>query len=177
VKQLDSTGLKRLHREWRHRTAWRVALALDSVQTPANVGSIARTAAAYRVEHLWLAAATPPPTHPAARKTALGTDRYFTWSTVASGAEAVAEAHAAGYRAVGIELADDALPLFDLPLGPATCFVLGHEDHGLAGATLAACDDVAFVPQVGRVGSLNVAAAAAIALYEARRQEWNASTP
>ena len=37
---------------------------------------------------------------------------------------------------------------------------------------LAACDAVAFVPQLGRVGSLNVATAAAIAIYEARRQAW-----
>jgi tRNA (guanosine-2'-O-)-methyltransferase len=172
VKQLDGTGMKRLHREWRHRTAWRVALVLDGVQTPVNVGSIARTAAAYRVEHLWLAGATPPPTHPGARKTALGTDRYLTWTAVSSGAEAVAAARADGHRVVGLELADIAVPLFDVALGPATCFVLGHENHGLGAATLAACDDVAFVPQVGRVGSLNVAAAAAIALYEARRQEW-----
>jgi tRNA (guanosine-2'-O-)-methyltransferase len=41
-------------------------------------------------------------------------------------------------------------------------------------AGLAACDVVAFVPQVGRIGSLNVATATAIALYEVRRAEWAA---
>ena len=44
-------------------------------------------------------------------------------------------------------------------------------------ATLAACDDVAFLPLLGRVGSLNVATAASIALYEARRQSWAAAPP
>ena len=54
---------------------------------------------------------------------------------------------------------------------PATRATL-TEDHGLTPATLGACDAVAFVPLLGRVGSLNVATAAAIALYELRRKGW-----
>jgi tRNA (guanosine-2'-O-)-methyltransferase len=68
VKNLDRTELKRLHRQWRRRTAGDVALLLDSVQTPYNVGSIARLAAAYRVEHVFLAGATAPPSAPGARQ-------------------------------------------------------------------------------------------------------------
>ena len=52
--------------------------------------------------------------------------------------------------------------------------MVGHEERGLSKATLAACDRVGFVPLLGRVGSLNVATAAALALYEVRRQEWTA---
>ena len=47
--------------------------------------------------------------------------------------------------------------------------VLGHEDRGVTTTTLAACDLVGFIPQLGKVGSLNVATAAAIAVYEVRR--------
>jgi tRNA (guanosine-2'-O-)-methyltransferase len=54
--------------------------------------------------------------------------------------------------------------------------VVGHEDRGLTAATLAACDDVAFLPLLGKVGSLNVATAAAIACYEVRRQGWERSS-
>ena len=43
---LNDTGIKRLNREWRHRPHRRLALLLDSVQTPYNVGAIVRTAAA-----------------------------------------------------------------------------------------------------------------------------------
>jgi tRNA (guanosine-2'-O-)-methyltransferase len=76
-----------------------------------------------------------------------------------------------------VELADDAVPLHELDLASSpVCLAIGHEDHGLAAATLAACDAVGFVPQLGRVGSLNVAVAAAVALYETRRQEWTAGS-
>ena len=50
--------------------------------------------------------------------------------------------------------------------------MIGHEDRGVTPATLAASDQVAFIPQLGKVGSLNVAAATAIAIYETRRRSW-----
>ena len=45
MKQLRPTDLKRLHREWNRRSTGRLALLLDGVQSPFNVGSIVRTAA------------------------------------------------------------------------------------------------------------------------------------
>jgi tRNA G18 (ribose-2'-O)-methylase SpoU len=53
-RNLGSTDLKRLHREWRRQAPGRIALLLDSVATPANVGAIIRTAAALRVEEVWV---------------------------------------------------------------------------------------------------------------------------
>lgn len=169
---LRDTDVKRLHREWRHRTGGRLALLLDSVQTPYNVGAIVRTAAAERVEHLYLAGAATAPSHPAARKVSLGTERYLEWSTYETPAAAIAAVKEAGLRLVGVELAAGAVPLPDAELGPAVCLAFGHEDRGLSAATLAACDEVAFIPQLGKVGSLNVAHAAAIAIYETRRRAW-----
>jgi tRNA (guanosine-2'-O-)-methyltransferase len=175
TRQLDSTGLKRLHRAWRRRTTGRVALILDGVQSPFNVGSILRTAAALRVEHLWLAGDSAAPTNAKTAKTALGSDRYVDWTWCSTAAEAAAAARSGGFRVVGLELADDAVPLHELEPAPATCVMIGHEDRGLSPASLAACDAVAFVPQLGRIGSLNVATATAIALYELRRAEWAAA--
>lgn len=172
-RQLDGTGMKRLHRDWRRRSTGRLALVLDGVQGPYNVGSIVRTAAAYRVEHVWLAGATPELRTPSVQKTALGTDRYLTSTSVEKAAEGIAAAQAQGYRVVAIELTDDATPLFELAAAEATCLVLGHEDHGVSQAALAAADAVAYLPQLGRVGSLNVATAAALAIYEMRRREWD----
>lgn len=171
-RQLDGTGLKRLHRQWRGRTGGRVALILDGLGTPTNVGSIARSAAAYRVDKVWLAGPTPPFEAAGAQRTALGTDRYLDHEAVETTAGAVAAARAAGYRIVGIELAEGAVPLHELRVDGDVCLVIGHEDHGIGKAALEACDDVAFLPQLGKVGSLNVAVAASIAMYEVRRRAW-----
>ena len=176
MKQLGPTDLKRLHRSWQRRTGRRVALLLDGVQSPFNVGAIVRTAAALRVEHLYLAGATLSPAHPKAGKTAMGTERYLTWTTYPSAVEALAAAKADGYQVVGLELAHGEVALHDLAGDAEVCVAIGNEDHGLSPACLAGCDAIAYIPQLGRVGSLNVATAAAIALYEVRRREW-AGTP
>jgi tRNA (guanosine-2'-O-)-methyltransferase len=174
VKQLDGTGMKRLHRDWRRRTAGRLALVLDDVQGPFNVGAIIRTAAALRVDDVWLTGRTPEPDDPKVGKTALGTQRYLAFHRVPEGVDAAAAARAAGYQVVAVELAAGARPLHELTLGPATCLVVGHEDRGCSPATLSACDDVAYLPLLGKVGSLNVATATAMACYEVRRQGWAA---
>ena len=174
-RALGPTDLKRLHREWRHRTSGRVSLLLDGVMTPVNVGSITRLAAAYGAERMWLAGATAAVSHPGAAKTALGTHRYVEVVEGLSGVDAARAAAAAGYQLVGIELARGAVPLFEAPLGPDVCLVVGHEDHGISAAVLDACPVVAYLPLVGRVGSLNVATAAGIALAEVRRREWTRS--
>ena len=171
-RQLDGTGLKRLHRSWRTRVDRRLAVILDGLGTPTNVGSIARTAAAYRVDHVWLAGPTPPFESAGAQRTAMGTDRYLESTTVETTTSAITVARADGYRIVGIELTDGATPLHELDLPGDVCLVIGHEDHGIGKAALEACDAVAYLPQLGKVGSLNVAVATSIAIYEVRRRAW-----
>ncbi|HET8618357.1 MAG TPA: TrmH family RNA methyltransferase, partial [Acidimicrobiales bacterium] len=100
---------------------------------------------------------------------------YVEWTWHGTAPEAAAAARDAGYRIVGVELTDDAVPLDRVALDGPVALALGHEDRGLSPAALGACDAVAFIPQLGRVGSLNVATAAAIALYEVRRRGWAAN--
>ncbi|MEZ5178875.1 MAG: TrmH family RNA methyltransferase [Acidimicrobiales bacterium] len=149
-----------------------MALLLDSVATPFNVGSIIRTAAAMRVDDIWITGQTAPETHASTQKTALGSQRFLTFHHEPDPATAVAAVRSAGYRVVGVELADGARPLHEVDLAGAVCLAVGHEDRGLSAAVLDGADHLAFIPQLGRIGSLNVATAASIALYEVRRQGW-----
>ena len=176
-RALSPTELKRLHRDWRRRVDVRLALILDGVQNPYNLGSILRSAAAYRCERVWLVPPTSGLGHAKVTKTALGSERLVTVEELpspATGCDAVALAAEAGFTTVAIELAEGARPLFEIDLGPAVCLVLGHEERGVHRDTMAAVDHVGFLPQLGKVGSLNVAQAATTALYEATRQ---AATP
>jgi len=171
-RQLGPTEIKRLNRSWRQRTEARIGLLLDSVGQPFNLGSIIRTAAAFGVERIWLCGDTASPDHPQARRTALGTGRLVTLEHEPGAAAAAAAARSEGMRVIAVELAQDATPLHEAPLDGDVCLALGHEDRGCSAALLAEADAVVYIPQLGRVGSLNVAAAAAIALAEARRREW-----
>jgi tRNA (guanosine-2'-O-)-methyltransferase len=177
VKPLRSVDLKRLHRDWNRRTDQRVALLLDAVQDPFNIGGIVRTAASLRVEHLYLCAHTTAPTHPKVGKTSKGTERYLEWTMHDTALDGVNRARDDGLRVIALELTDDAAPVNDVDLGDDVCIAVGNETHGTSTGVLEACDAVAYLPLLGRVGSLNVATATAIALYEARRQGWARGEP
>ncbi len=171
-RQLRPTEVKRLNREWRRASDTRLALLLDSVAQPFNVGSIIRTAAAFSAEHIWLCGNTAPLRHPGVAKTALGTQRLGEATLEPDPVAAAKAASAAGLRVVAVELATGAVPLPEAPLDGDVCLALGNEDRGCTAALLAVADAVTYIPQSGRVGSLNVAVAAAVAMAEARRRAW-----
>lgn len=175
-RQLRPTDVKRLNRAWRRRTRGRLALLVESVTSPFNIGSIARSAAVFGVECIWLTGNAATPEHASAKKTSLGTDRFMAWERVKKPGEAAESARGQGFRLVAVELTTDAEPLHELPLSGDMCLAIGAEEHGCSPALLDACDAVAYIPQVGRVGSLNVAVAAGVALAEVRRYEWAAAT-
>ncbi len=172
-RQLRPTEVKRLNREWRRAGDARLALLLDSVAQPFNVGSIIRTAAAFGAEHLWLCGSTAPLGHPGVARTALGTQRLVQATVEANPVAAAKAAAASGLRVVAVELATGAVPLPEAPLDGDVCLAIGNEDRGCTAALLAVADAIAYIPQSGRVGSLNVAVAAAVAMAEARRGTWS----
>ena len=147
-RNLGGTELKRLHRDWRRRTEGKLGLLLDGVQNPFNLGAILRTAAAFSVDHLWLVGA-PSPTDAKVQKTALGSQRFCTWTDHETSTDAAAAARAAGYRIIGVELADGASPLHELDLGGAVCLALGHEDRGLSKELLAVVRRAGLHPAAG----------------------------
>lgn len=174
MQQLNGTGLKRLHRTWRRENERSLAVLLENVQSPFNVGSIVRTSAAMGADKLYLAGGTPEVRSSGVQKAAMGTDRYLEIASFTTVADAVKKAHADGYRVVALELADEAVPLFAADLSGDVCLLVGHEDRGVSAEALSLCDVVAFAPQLGKVGSLNVASALAIGAYEVRRQGYAA---
>ena len=170
--QLRPTDVKRLNRQWRRRTEGRLALLVESVTQPFNLGSILRTCATFGVDQLWLSGNSADPNDPKVGKTALGTAAKVAHTRVSTSAEALTAARADGYKVIAVELASGAVPLHAAPLGNDVCLAVGAEEHGCSPALLAGVDAVTYIPQIGRVGSLNVAVATAIALAEARRREW-----
>jgi tRNA (guanosine-2'-O-)-methyltransferase len=71
-----------------------------------------------------------------------------------------------GYRVIGIELADEAIRLADLPAArERTVAVLGHEQTGIPPEALDLLDAAVEIPMIGTGASLNVAVAGSLVLY------------
>ena len=90
----------------------------------------------------------------------------MSWQHAGTAAEAAVAVREAGFKLIALELASNSVPIYDFTLEDDICLVRGAEDHGCPPALLAAADSAIYIPQVGRVGSLNVAVATSIALAE-----------
>jgi tRNA (guanosine-2'-O-)-methyltransferase len=146
--------------------AFRLGLLVASVTQPFNVGTIVQSAAAFGVEQIWFSGNASLPDHPNAVKAAAGADRLVSWQHAGTAAEAAVAVRKAGFELVALELASNSVPIYDFILENDTCLIIGAEDHGCPPVLLAAAGGAVYIPQVGRVGSLNVAVATAIALAE-----------
>ena len=106
------------------------------------------------------------------RKTALGTERFLTWEREPSRPRRRRPPPPRGCGWSRSSWPRARSRCYEAPVGGDVCLAIGNEDHGCSPALLAACATAAYIPQIGRVGSLNVAVAAAVALADARRREW-----
>lgn len=142
---------------------------LDRLQDPGNVGTLLRTLAAAGIKEAYLSPGCA-----------------WVWSQKvlrsAQGAHFVLRIHeqvdyASFLQRVQIPIYATALeqaqPLYDLDLRTAIAWVFGNEGQGVHPDLLAQATQRVCIPQVPQVESLNVAAAAAVCLFEQRRQQWH----
>lgn len=151
-------------------------LALHEIGNPGNLGTIIRTASAAGAAGVVLTGAATDPFDPAAVKASMGA--VFT-VPVAHAAEAEAFlgwAAGAGVTVVATS-ARAAVSYWDASYPLPAAFLLGAEGPGLPGELIARGDRQVRIPMTGTAESLNLAVAAGLLLYEARRQVgWPART-
>lgn len=145
----------------------RLIAVLDNVRSMHNVGSLFRTADAFRLEKLCLCGITPAPPHREIRKTAIGAEESVAWEHHPEIAPLLVALKAQGYHILAVEQTDDSLPLDQLSVDPEGRYALvfGHEISGVSDEALAHCDRALEIPQHGTKHSLNISVAAGIALY------------
>lgn len=167
MKPLIGTDLKRFLRDYKrkHRPTRQVAALLQSVEYPVNVGSIFRMADAAGVSQLVLSGITPTPPNPTIEKVGRAKNNNVPWSYEQDAVTAARQLKEEGYRIVALELTSEAVPYHTYNYPQRTCLVVGHEDHGVTRATLAACDASVFIPMYGKGRSMNVHVALSIVLF------------
>lgn len=145
-----------------------VLLMLDQVTDPQNVGAILRSAAAFGAAGVILQDRHAPKLVGALAKAAVGAVDQIPTAHVVNLSRALETLADQGWRAVGLDGHTDTY-LADALDGAPTVLVLGSEGEGLRRLVAEHCDQLAKIPMPGGFESLNVSAAAAVALYEANR--------
>lgn len=148
----------------RHRTA-EFAVLLDEIQDPGNLGAVIRCAAAAGVQAVYLSPGCSEAWSPKALRGGQGAQFLLDVHEHADLVE-VARSLAGPCHAAVLGAAPS---LYGLDLKGPCAFAFGNEGAGLGEALLSVCRPFT-VPMPGRTESLNVAAAAAVCLFERVRQ-------
>ncbi|MCP4330953.1 MAG: 23S rRNA (guanosine(2251)-2'-O)-methyltransferase RlmB [Alphaproteobacteria bacterium] len=140
-------------------------MVLDQVSDPRNVGAILRTAAAFGCQGVVVQDRHSPALTGTLQKAASGGLEVVPIVRVTNLARAIDAMRSADIWCIGFDVADNE-PLSKSRLADRVAFVLGAEGQGLRRLTRERCDQLLRIPIGPAVESLNVSAAAAIALYE-----------
>ena len=150
-------------------------IVLDDVRSMYNVGSVFRTADAFRVEAIYLCGITAQPPHPEIHKTALGAEDTVAWQHFPTALEAVEDLKKRGYTVYSIEQCEGSTLLSDLntkrpTLNSKYALVLGNEVKGVHQEVIDTSDGCIEIPQFGTKHSLNVSTTAGIVIWEFAKQ-------
>lgn len=151
--------------DWSVRKKLDHYLFLDHLRSPYNVGAIFRNSEAFCVKEIYLAPGTASPEHPRAVRTSRSTVEAIPW------------------KEAELEEIDSSLPVFALELGgtdirhfrfpeKGLC-IIGSEETGITPQARQLAESslgLVSIPQFGAKGSINVASAVSILLYEWMRQ-------
>ena len=200
MRKLKTIEMNRLSlEEFKEAEKLPLVVVLDDVRSLYNVGSVFRTADAFRVEAVYLCGITATPPHPEIHKTALGGEDSVDWRYFENTEDAVRELQSRGYYVYAIEQVEGSTKLQELfnskfkiqnskwtdaqfgsPAsqqlsGPATrqpCAVIfGNEVKGVKQRVVDMSDGCLEIPQFGTKHSLNVSVTAGIVIWEfAKRQ-------
>jgi len=144
-----------------------LTVVLDDVRSMHNVGSVFRTADAFRLEQVVLCGITGCPPHAEIHKTALGAEDSVNWIYETSALEAVKHLKEKGYIILSVEQAEGSTMLhhFEPEEGRKYAIVLGNEVKGVHQEVIDESDGCLEIPQLGTKHSMNVSVTGGIVIY------------
>lgn len=153
--------------EYRDSSKTPLVIVLDCVRSMYNVGSIFRTADAFRVEAVYLCGLTGTPPHAEIHKTALGAEETVEWHYHTDTLDTIRYLKQEGYILFAVEQAEGSISLCDITLEDHCKYavILGHEVKGIRQEVVNECDYCVEIPQFGTKHSLNVAVAGGIVIW------------
>lgn len=156
-------------REVRERGETPLFLALDGVVDVGNIGAILRSCEVLGVHGVVFPRRRSAPITPAVVKASAGAALHLPVDRVSNLAATLRAMKEEGLWIVGTHLQAEQMP-YEVDLTMPLVLVMGNEEKGLSRVVRDTCEFLIRIPMKGRTGSLNVAAATAVLLYEVQRQ-------
>lgn len=149
-----------------------VMVVLDNVRSQNNIGSVFRTADAFRLEGIILCGITSKPPHREIHKTALGATDSVHWEYLENTLDAIRKLKEKNYQVLSVEQAEGSVSLENLHLSlkQKYALVFGHEIRGVDQQVVDLSDQCIEIPQYGTKHSLNISVAAGIVIWEVFKQ-------
>ena len=149
----------------------RLILVLEDVLDHTNVGAAFRAAAALGADAVLVTPRCGDPLYRRSVRVSMGTVFQVPWTRTGEWPATAAQLHEGGFEIAALALSDAAVSLdeFARSRPERVAVVLGTEGDGLSAAMLAEADHTVTIPMRGGVDSLNVASAAAVALWALTR--------
>jgi tRNA G18 (ribose-2'-O)-methylase SpoU len=144
---------------------------LCDIRSNYNVGAIFRTCDGAGVDKVYLTGFTPAPKDRFGRKvaeiskTALGAEEFIPWEQVDDILVLIKRLQSEGVTVVAVELASEAISLYDFKVPKSVAYIMGSETEGLSQEVLEAADHILEIPMLGKKESLNVSVSAGVVLY------------
>lgn len=173
MRKLKVTEMGRLSVEEYHAAEkTQLVVVLDHVRSLYNVGSVLRTADAFRLAGVCLCGITAVPPHPEIHKTALGAEDSVDWRYFKDTLDAIKWLKEAGYEVLAVEQCEGSTMLnnFQVERGKRYAIVLGNEVKGVQQAVVDECNGCLEIPQYGTKHSMNVSVTAGIVIWELFKQ-------
>ena len=169
MRKLKITELNRISiEEFKEADKLPLVVVLDDIRSLHNIGSVFRTADAFRIECIYLCGITATPPHPEMHKTALGAEFTVDWKYVNNAVETVDNLRSEGYVVYSVEQAEGSIMLDELTLDRSKKYavVMGNEVKGVQQEVIDHSDGCIEIPQYGTKHSLNVSVTAGIVICD-----------
>ena len=151
------------------RTDAPLLACLDQVSDPRNLGAVCRSAEGAGATGVVVPSHGSARVTPVVARSSAGAVEHLPVAVVTNLARYLAEIKRGDLWVAGAA-GETGTPMWQADLSGGLAFVFGAEGKGLRPLVRRTCDLTVAIPQLGRVESLNVSVAAAVLLYEARRQ-------
>jgi 23S rRNA (guanosine2251-2'-O)-methyltransferase len=145
-----------------------IVIILDNIRSQNNIGSVFRTADAFRVSQIHLCGITATPPHREIHKTALGATESVSWKYFPSTDDSIRKLKASGFTICAVEQTTDSIPVDQFfPAEKAGLgIIFGNEVNGVDEKIIDKADFCIEIPQFGTKHSLNISVAAGIVIWD-----------